>query len=77
MTRQTTDKARALYNRLTNRYDRPDSPLRELSVTSYAEAIVVEAHLTNGRHLQHDLDPTRGVLDLNRQVVAMINQATA
>lgn len=77
MTRQTTDKANRLFNRLTNRYDRPDSPVYDLAVESNADHISVQVQLTNGRHLSHDLDPTRGVLDLNRQVVAMINQVTA
>ena len=77
MTRQTTDKARALYNRLSNRYDRPDSPVFDLAVESHNDGIEVRVHLTNGRHISHDLDPTRGVLDLNRQVIALINQVSA
>ena len=77
MTRQTTDKARALYNRLTNRYDRENTPVADLTVTSHEDAIAVRIALTNGRHIAHDLDPTRGILDLNRQVVALINQVTA
>ena len=77
MTRQTTDKARALYNRLSNRYDRPDSPVFDLAVESSHDHISVNVHLTNGRHITHDLDPTRGILDLNRQIVTLINQVTA
>jgi hypothetical protein len=76
MTRQTTDKARALYNRLTNRYQRPESPVCHLTVEPQQDSISIDVGLTNGGHLRHDLDPTRGILDLNRQVVALINQHT-
>jgi hypothetical protein len=74
MTSPTTDKAARLFTRLTARYDTPGSKVSNLIVSNDTDAITLEAFFTNGRHLQHDLDPTRGVLDLSRQAQALINQ---
>jgi hypothetical protein len=74
MTSPTTDKAHRLYNRLTQRYNVPGSRVAALTVTAAPEAIALEALFANGQHARHDLDPTRGVLDLSRQAQALINQ---
>jgi hypothetical protein len=74
MTSPTTDKAHRLYNRLTQRYNVPHSKVHDLAVTSSAEHIGIEVILTNGRSFAHELDPTRGVLDLSRHAQALINQ---
>jgi hypothetical protein len=74
MPNPATTKAARVFNRLTNRYDRPGSTVRDLTVSNTAENITLEVHFDNGAHLQHDLDPTRGVLDLSRQAQALINQ---
>lgn len=71
---QTADKAARLFNRLTNRYLVPDGHVTELSVWANPDAISIDARLRNGGRCQHDLDPTRGVLDLSRQAQALINQ---
>lgn len=71
---QTADKAARLFNRLTNRYDVPDSPVVDLAVSNDADGISLDVELRNGRYISHDLDPTRGVLDLSRQAQALINQ---
>jgi hypothetical protein len=73
---QTTDKAARLFNRLTDKYDRAGSKVRDLTVSNDADSITLEVHFDTGGHLQHDLDPTRGVLDLSRQAQALINQHT-
>lgn len=72
---KTTDKATRLFNRLTTRYDVPDSPVTDLGVESNDHAISISVELANGTRFRHDLDPTRGVLDLNRQAVALIHAA--
>jgi hypothetical protein len=74
MSNQTTDKAARLFNRLTDRYDRAGSKVRDLSVSNDADSITLEVHFDAGGHLHHDLDATRGVLDLSRQAQALINQ---
>jgi hypothetical protein len=71
---QTTDKAARLYNRLTQRYHVPGSRVAGLTVTTTPEGITLEALFANGTNTRHDLDPTRGVLDLSRQAQALINQ---
>lgn len=74
MTHPTTDKAQRLYNRLTQRYNVPGTRVHDLAVTATTEHIGLEVKLTNGRSFTHDLDPTRGVLDLSRHAQALINQ---
>jgi hypothetical protein len=74
MTSPTTDKADRVFNRLTKRYDVPNSPVVELAVSSSPDEITLMVELTNGHYIEHDLDPTRGVLDLSRQAQALINQ---
>jgi hypothetical protein len=74
MTSPTTDKAHRLYNRLTQRYNVPGTRVCHLTVSSDADRIMLDVGFTNGTHAKHDLDPTRGVLDLSRQAQALINQ---
>ena len=71
---QTADKAARLFNRLTTRYLVPDGHVHDLTVTANQDAITIDARLRNGARCLHDLDPTRGVLDLSRQAQAVINQ---
>lgn len=74
MTSPTTDKAARLFNRLTNRYDVPNSPVLDLAVSNDADSITLEVGFIDGKFMSHDLDPTRGVLDLSRHAQALINQ---
>lgn len=74
MTHPTTDKAQRLYNRLTQRYNVPGSKVHDLAVDSGEDHIGLWVKLTNGTSFAHELDPTRGVLDLSRHAQALINQ---
>jgi hypothetical protein len=74
MTSPTTDKAARLYNRLTQRYNVPHSKVHDLAVSAGEDHIDLWVKLANGTSFWHDLDPTRGVLDLSRQAQALINQ---
>jgi hypothetical protein len=74
MTSPTTDKAHRLYNRLTQRYNVPGTKVAALTVVNDADTISLHALFTDGTNARHDLDPTRGVLDLSRQAQALINQ---
>lgn len=74
-----TDKAARLFNRLSKRFDTPSSPVAELTIESNADTITLSARIQRpgdpwGQPIRHELDATRGVLDLSRQAVALIHQ---